>query len=82
MSWSVEYTNEFGDWWTGLAEGEQEDVAAVGELLLERGPGLPFPYSSAVEGSRHSRMRELRVQSGGRPCVSFTHSIRDGWRSC
>ena len=71
MSWDVEYTNEFGDWWTELAEGEQEDVAAVGELLMEHGPGLSFPYSSSVERSRHRHMRELRVQSGGRPIRVF-----------
>ncbi len=28
---------------------------------------LPFPYSSGVNGSRHSAMRELRVQHRGRP---------------
>ena len=71
MSWDVEYTNEFGDWWTELAESEQEDVAAVGELLMEYGPELPFPYSSAVVGSRHGQMRELQVQSGGRPIRVF-----------
>lgn len=36
-------------------------------LLEERGPGLPFPYSSGVDGSRHSAMRELRVQHQGCP---------------
>ena len=71
MNWNVEYTNEFGEWWSGLAESEQEDVAAVGESLLEHGPGLPFPYSSAVVGSRHGQMRELRVQSRGRPMRVF-----------
>ena len=71
MSWNVEYTNEFGDWWTELAESEQEDVTAVGELLMEHGPSLPFPYSSAVVGSRHGQMRELRVQSDGRPLRVF-----------
>ena len=39
MAWDIEYTNEFGDWWVGLAEGEQEDVTAVVELLAESGPG-------------------------------------------
>lgn len=28
---------------------------------------LKFPRSSDVKGSRHAHMRELRVQSGGRP---------------
>ncbi len=71
MSWEVEYTNEFGAWWAGLAEGQQDDVTAVVELLMEHGPGLPFPYSSGVEGSRHSHIRELRIQSGGRPIRVF-----------
>ena len=32
---------------------------------------MPFPYSSGVEGSRHSHIRELRIQSGGRPIRVF-----------
>ena len=71
MAWDVEYTNEFGDWWARLAEGEQEDITAVVELLAEHGPGLRFPYSSGVAGSRHGHMRELRVQSSGRPVRVF-----------
>ena len=71
MSWGVEYTNEFGAWWTGITDSEQEDVAAVVELLMEHGPELPFPYSSGVAGSRHGHMRELRVQTGGRPLRVF-----------
>jgi hypothetical protein len=39
------------------------------ELLQEMGPQVPFPYSSGVEGSRHSHIRELRIQSHGDPCV-------------
>lgn len=30
-------------------------------------PSLGFPHSSKVNGSRHSGMRELRTQSGGKP---------------
>ena len=71
MSWEVEYTNEFGAWWAGLAERQQDDVTAVVELLMEHGPGLPFPYSSGVESSRHSHIRELRIQSAGRPIRVF-----------
>ena len=71
MDWAVEYTDEFGAWWAGLSEGQQEDVTAVVELLLEHVPGLPFPYSSDVGGSRHSHLRELRIQSGGRPLRVF-----------
>lgn len=67
MAWDVEYTDEFGRWWASLSENEQESVAAYVELLEARGPQLPFPYSSAVIGSRHDHMRELRVQHAGRP---------------
>ena len=37
MGRGVEYTNEFGAWWAGLAESQQDDVTAVVELLLEHG---------------------------------------------
>jgi hypothetical protein len=37
-------------------------------ILLQRfGPALRFPYSSSIASSRHSHMRELRVQHAGRP---------------
>ena len=71
MSWNVEYTDEFGDWWATLTEAQQEDISAAAEVLIERGPDLPFPYSSGIEGSRHDHMRELRVQSGGKPLRIF-----------
>jgi hypothetical protein len=71
MSWNVEYTDEFGVWWEMLGERSQEDIAAVVTQLEARGPQLPFPYSSAIEGSRHGHMRELRVQSGGDPLRIF-----------
>jgi len=67
MEWEAEYTEEFGDWWHSLSEAEQEDVAAAVELLEEKGPRLPFPYSSGIAGSKHSHMRELRIQHAGRP---------------
>ena len=41
------------------------------DLLIERGPRLAYSYSSGVRSSRHGHMRELRVQSGGRPIRIF-----------
>ena len=38
---------------------------------MEYGPGLPYPYSSDIRSSRHGVMRELRVQSVGRPLRVF-----------
>ncbi len=71
MHHDVEYTNEFRNWWGTLTESEQEDVAATVGLLSKFGPQLPFPYSSGVEISSHGRMRELRVQSSGKPIRVF-----------
>ncbi len=67
MEWKVEYTDEFGEWWDSLTEAGQEDVAAVVELLEEKGPKLPYPYSSGINASKHTHMRELRIQHTGRP---------------
>ncbi len=67
MRWEVEYTDEFGEWWAALSETEQESIAASVRLLEERGPLLGFPHSSAINGSRHGHMRELRTQHDGRP---------------
>jgi hypothetical protein len=67
MEWEAEYTDEFGEWWATLTEGEQEDVSAVVGLLEEKGPFLPFPYSSDIEGSKFGQMRELRIQHKGEP---------------
>lgn len=71
MACEVEYTDEFGAWWQALAEGEQDDVAAIVDLLESRGVALGHPHSSGINGSRHSHMRELRVQSGGQPIRIF-----------
>lgn len=67
MTWDVEYTDEFGKWWSCLSESEQECLAASVQLLEQHGPGLGYPHSSAVNGSRHGHMRELRTQVGGKP---------------
>jgi hypothetical protein len=65
--WEVEYTDEFGEWWHGLTEAEQESVNAHVRLLEERGPQLGHPHSSGIARSKHRHMRELRIQHRGRP---------------
>lgn len=65
--WEVEYTDELGVWWGSLTESEQESVDVSVRLLEEKGPNLGFPHTSGIGGSRHSHMRELRVQHQGRP---------------
>ena len=70
-SCEVEYTDEFGDWWKHLTEQEQNDIAAIVDLLAAQGTSLGFPHSSGIKTSRHSHMRELRVQSAGKPLRIF-----------
>ncbi len=50
-----------------LNEAEQEDVASYVGLLEERGAQLAYPHSSGIASSKHSHMRELRVQHQGSP---------------
>lgn len=71
MEWLVEYTDEFGAWWSELSEAEQIAIAAHVRLLEQRGPNLPFPYSSGITRSHHPHMRELRIQRAGKPLRIF-----------
>lgn len=67
MLWDVEYINEFELWWEDLTEKEQVDVAATVNLLESCGPNLKFPFSSGIEGSKLTHLRELRIQHAGQP---------------
>ncbi len=64
MSWEVEYTDQFGEWWDALTTEEQRRTEAAVEVLQERGPGLGRPWVDTLEGSRHSNMKELRLRGG------------------
>ena len=67
MVWAVEYTDEFEDWWITLTGEEQDSIDVVVSLLEIKGPNLSFPYSSGIQSSRHTHMRELRIQHKGDP---------------
>ena len=69
--WEVEYTDEFGRWWNGLDEQEQDAIARSVELLRRVGPSLGRPHVDSIKGSRHGNMKELRTQCGGRPFRTF-----------
>jgi hypothetical protein len=59
-------TAEFEEWFLGLNGTDARAVVRGVGLLEAKGLGLGFPYSSALGGSRYA-LRELRVQSSGRP---------------
>jgi len=67
VEWDLEFTDEFGEWWDGLTEGEQVDVDAKVELLRQLGPTLRRPHSGSISSSSHSNMKELIIQHAGRP---------------
>lgn len=50
-----------------LAEAEQIDIDAITGLLKAKGTTLRHPYCSGINDSKHSHMRELRIQHKGRP---------------
>ncbi len=70
-TWDVECTDEFASWWHELDEGAQDAVRASIDLLAEQGTTLGHPRTSGILTSRHGRMRELRIQSRGRPLRIF-----------
>jgi len=67
MAYIIDHTEDFEKWWHELNEAEQTDVAAIIEVLEEKGPLLGFPYSSGIEQSKYTHMRELRIQHKGKP---------------
>ncbi|MDE0070097.1 MAG: type II toxin-antitoxin system RelE/ParE family toxin [Caldilineaceae bacterium] len=67
MAWKVKHADRLWQWWQRPKENQRDTLPARVELLTVYGPELPYPYFSDIRGSRHGEMRELRVQSGGRP---------------
>lgn len=63
-------SSEFDEWFQSLDDADTDAVARVVDMLEIQGATLPFPYSSAIKGSKLA-LRELRVQSRGRPLRVF-----------
>ena len=69
--WEVEYTDEFGDWYEGLNQEDQDAVIARIELLEQFGPALGRPAVDNVHQSRHANMKELRAERALRVLFAF-----------
>jgi len=70
--WQVDAIADYQAWWLGLAEGLQDEIAAIVEGCLEiQGPRLGRPYADTLKESRHENMKELRVQYQGDPWRIF-----------
>lgn len=59
-------TDEFDAWFQALGREDALAVARAVDRLAQLGIRLGFPHSSAIKGAQHA-LRELRVQSRGRP---------------
>jgi hypothetical protein len=66
----VLFTDEFDEWFDSLDEQGQKATGGVVDALEQAGVALGFPLSSAIKGSKIA-LRELRIQSGGRPLRVF-----------
>jgi hypothetical protein len=71
--WEIRWTKEFEGWiLSDEADAAiREDARAALKVLAEFGPALGRPLVDTVKGSRHPNMKELRVQSRGRPIRIF-----------
>jgi hypothetical protein len=77
MTWEVEVSDEFIEWYDALDVQEWESVNGAVEKLALYGPTLGRPYVDTLVGSRYPNMKELRVQHHGRPYrILFTFDPR------
>jgi hypothetical protein len=67
MTWEVEVSNEFLEWYDALNVDEWESVNSVVGKLEQFGPTLGRPYVDTLIGSKYPNMKELWVQHQGRP---------------
>ncbi len=82
MSWDIEYTDEFGMWWSSLSEDEQVSLAASVQLLEERGPTLGFPHSNGINGQNTVTCENFALSTMADRYAHCMHSILDAVRFC
>jgi hypothetical protein len=63
-------TDEFVTWYEELDDPGADDVDVAVALLESRGVSLGYPRSSEIKGASFA-LRELRIQSNGRPLRVF-----------
>lgn len=67
MSWDVLLEDQFTVWLKAQEHAVQVEILANIKVLKISGSNLGRPYSDTLKGSRHSNMKELRVQCRGEP---------------
>lgn len=69
--WHIETRDLFDEWFDSLEDTDRENVLASLLLLREKGPMLARPQADTVEDSDFPNMKELRIQSSGKPLRAF-----------
>jgi len=69
--WTVITTDLFDTWFRELDDVDRNNTAAYLLLLQDKGPQLSRPYADTLEGSKIKNLKELRIQSKGRPIRAF-----------
>ena len=70
-NWVVDTTVHFDEWLEEQDADMIEDVLAALKVLEHFGPMLGRPEVDHIKGSTVSNMKELRIQSHGRPVRAF-----------
>lgn len=65
--WEIVQIPEFSDWFDSLDEDAREDILSSVLVLENIGPILGRPRVDTIKGSKIKNLKELRVQSNGRP---------------
>ncbi len=64
VAWKVQLHLEVALWLERLSTKEYENVIAAMDALKIDGPALGRPFVDHVSGSKHKKMKELRVPNG------------------
>lgn len=65
--WNIQTTDIFDDWFDSLREEDQANVLGVLLVLKIEGPKLSRPYVDTLNNSDMKNLKELRIQSFGKP---------------
>jgi len=69
--WEIQTTDRFDAWFNQLDDTDRANVIANMLVLSHEGPLLSRPYADSIKGSTHANMKELRIQSKGKPIRDF-----------
>lgn len=64
-------TTLFDEWLQALDDNDRTNVLASLILLAEKGPQLGRPHADTLENTTIKNLKELRIQSKGKPLRAF-----------